>query len=53
VCDLLAKGLLNKQIAAEMGITEKNVQEYRRRAMQKLGLNSVAELARLWERQGK
>lgn len=53
VCDLLAKGLLNKQVAAEMGITEKTVQEYRGRAMQKLGLNSVAELARLWERQGK
>jgi len=53
VCNWVAKGLLNKQIAGEMGITQKTVQDHRGRAMQKLGIQSAAELARLWERLGK
>jgi DNA-binding CsgD family transcriptional regulator len=53
VCDYIAKGLLNKQTAIEMGLAEKTVQEHRARAMRKLGVASVAELARLWERLGK
>lgn len=53
VCNWVAKGLLNKQIAGEMGITQKTVQAHRGRAMHKLGIQSAAELARLWERLGK
>ena len=33
----------------EMGISEKTVQEYRGRALQKLDVKSVAELVKLWE----
>jgi len=37
-------GLLNKQIAYEMVITERTVKFHRRHIMQKLKVNSVAEL---------
>jgi len=42
----VAVGKLNKQIAAELDIVEKTVKVHRGRAMQKLGLRSVAELVR-------
>jgi FixJ family two-component response regulator len=47
VCDLVAAGLLNKQIAAELGIREKTVKWHRAHVMEKLGVGSVAELVRL------
>lgn len=47
VCRLLARGLLNKQIAAELAITESTVQVHRSRALQKLQASSPAELVRL------
>ncbi|HET9703788.1 MAG TPA: response regulator [Vicinamibacterales bacterium] len=50
VCALVVRGLLNKQIAAELGIAEKTVKIHRARVMQKLGVGSVAELSRLIER---
>ena len=40
-------GLLNKQIASEMGIAEKTVKVHRGRAMAKMQCRSVAELVRL------
>ncbi|RYD19883.1 MAG: response regulator transcription factor [Verrucomicrobiaceae bacterium] len=40
-------GLLNKQIAAELGITEKTIKVHRGRVMQKTGVTSVADLVRL------
>lgn len=43
-------GKLNKQIAAELDITEKTVKVHRGRGMQKLGLRSVTDLVRLAER---
>lgn|SRR5690606_34362582 len=43
-------GLLNKQIAANLGISEKTVKVHRARVMRKMGLRSVAQLARLAER---
>jgi FixJ family two-component response regulator len=43
---------LNKQIAAELGTTEKTVKVHRARVMQKLAVGSVAELVRLAERNG-
>lgn len=50
VCALVIEGLLNKQIAAELGATEKTIKVHRARAMQKLQVGSVAELARIAER---
>lgn len=40
-------GRLNKQIAAELGVTEDTVKIHRSRMMQKLGIYSVAGLIRL------
>ena len=45
-------GMLNKQIAAEMQISEETVKIHRGRVMQKLGIVSVAELVRLCEKAG-
>lgn len=47
VCELVARGLLNKQIASELGTSEKTVKVHRGRVMRKLEVNSVAELVRL------
>jgi FixJ family two-component response regulator len=47
VCDLVATGLLNKQIAAELGAAEKTIKCHRGRVMEKLAVGSVAELVRL------
>ena len=47
VIQLVAQGLLNKQIAAELGTVEKTVKVHRSRAMAKMQLTSVAELVRL------
>jgi two-component system, LuxR family, response regulator FixJ len=41
------RGRLNKQIAAELGITEKTVKAHRARVMEKVETRSVAELVRL------
>ena len=43
-------GKLNKQIAYDLGITEKTVKVHRSRVMQKLKVSSVAELVRLTEK---
>ena len=48
----VVRGLLNKQIAAELGISEVTVKVHRRHVMQKLGLRSVAELVRIAARAG-
>jgi FixJ family two-component response regulator len=47
VCELVATGLLNKQIAAQLGTAEKTVKCHRGRVMEKLQVRSVAELVRL------
>jgi len=41
---LVVKGLLNKQIAAELGIVEKTVKVHRARVMQKMHADSLAEM---------
>ena len=46
VCALVACGLLNKRVAARLGTKEKTVKVHRGRVMQKLQLNSLAELVR-------
>ena len=45
-------GMLNKQIAFELDISEETVKIHRGRVMQKLGIVSVAELVRLCEKAG-
>ncbi len=45
-------GKLNKQIAADLGITEATVKMHRARVIAKMKVQSVAELARLTERCG-
>jgi len=45
-------GMLNKQIAAELGISEETVKIHRGRVMQKLGTASTVELVRLCEKAG-
>jgi FixJ family two-component response regulator len=52
VCLRVVRGLLNKQIAGELGIAEKTVKIHRANAMAKLAVGSVAELSRLVERTG-
>ena len=45
----LIRGLLNKQIAVELGTTEKTIKVHRARVMAKLEVGSVAELVHLVE----
>ncbi len=45
-------GMLNKQIAVGLGISEETVKIHRGRVMHKLGMRSVAELVRLCEKAG-
>jgi RNA polymerase sigma factor (sigma-70 family) len=52
VLTYVAAGRLNKQIAAALGTVEQTVKVHRKRAMDKLGVRSVAELVRLTERAG-
>jgi FixJ family two-component response regulator len=47
VLDLVTKGLLNKQIAAELGAAEKTIKIHRGRVMQKMHAGSVAEIVRM------
>jgi len=50
VLGLVVKGLLNKQIAAELGAAERTVKVHRGRVMKKMQVQSVAELVRAVER---
>ena len=52
VMQFVVTGMLNKQIAAELGTAEKTVKVHRGRMMEKLRVTSVAELVRLVERAG-
>jgi FixJ family two-component response regulator len=47
VLPLVASGLLNKQAAAELGITEITLQVHRGKIMKKMGAQSFAELVRM------
>jgi FixJ family two-component response regulator len=44
VMQLVATGLLNKQVGGELGMAEKTVKTHRANVMRKLGITSVAEL---------
>ena len=47
VLGLIVGGKLNKQIANDLGISIKTVEEHRSRVMEKMGASSVAELVQL------
>ncbi|MEG3126185.1 LuxR C-terminal-related transcriptional regulator [Sphingomonas sp. GB1N7] len=47
VLTLVANGLLNKQIAAELGLAEKTVKMHRAILMDRLGLHTTADLIRM------
>jgi len=50
VMALMVAGLLNKQMAGELGASETTVKIHRRHVMEKMGAGSLAELVRMAER---
>jgi len=48
----LIAGLLNKQIAYKLNITERTVKAHRKQIMDKMGIKSIAELVRMTEKIG-
>ena len=44
---LITSGLLNKQVAAELGTTERTVKAHRASVMIKMGAGSLADLVRM------
>src|SRR5262245_57911043 len=50
VFPLVVSGLLNKQAAAELGISEVTLQIHRRNVMQKMAAASLADLVRIAEK---
>lgn len=50
VCIKVSEGLLNKQIAGDLGITEKTIKVHRARVLEKMEARSVAELVRMVDR---
>ena len=49
---LVVDGLMNKQIANKLGVTIATVKAHRGRAMQKMQVDSLAELVRMAEKAG-
>jgi FixJ family two-component response regulator len=52
VFPLVTSGLLNKQIAAELGASEKTIKIHRAQVMQKMKAESLAQLVRMAEKLG-
>src|SRR5262245_295643 len=52
VMDLVVSGLLNKQIAAALGVSEITIKVHRGQVMQKMGAESVADLVRMADKLG-
>ena len=52
VMALVVRGLLNKQIAFELGTVEKTIKVHRARVMKKMQVGSLAELVRVAEKVG-
>jgi FixJ family two-component response regulator len=49
---LVVRGMLNKQVAYDLGITEKTIKVHRAQVMQKMAAQSLADLVRLAEKLG-
>jgi FixJ family two-component response regulator len=52
VFELVVKGKINKQIAEKLGATERTIKAHRHRVMEKMGVQSLAELVSIAERLG-
>ncbi|WP_194402044.1 response regulator transcription factor [Bradyrhizobium sp. CCBAU 53351] len=52
VFDLIVRGWINKQIAHELGTTERTVKAHRQQVMEKMQVHSLAELVSIAERLG-
>jgi FixJ family two-component response regulator len=52
VFDLIVRGRINKQAAHELGTTERTVKAHRQQVMEKMQVNSLAELVSIAERLG-
>jgi FixJ family two-component response regulator len=52
VFDLIVRGRINKQIAYELGTTERTVKAHRHQVMEKMKVRSLAELVSIAERLG-
>ncbi len=50
VMPLIVKGMLNKQVAADLGITEITIKVHRRNIMQKMKAKSLPDLVRMVEK---
>jgi FixJ family two-component response regulator len=45
---MVVSGMLNKQIAAQIGTTDNTVKVHRSRAMEKMQAKSLADLVKIW-----
>jgi len=52
VLALVASGLMNKQVAAQLGLAEITVKIYRGQIMRKMGAKSLADLVRMTDALG-
>jgi FixJ family two-component response regulator len=52
VLELVVTGMLNKQVAGELGAAEKTIKVHRGRIMAKMHANSLVDLARMTEKVG-
>jgi len=52
VFDLVARGKLNKQIVFQLGTRERTIKAHRRQVMEKMKVQSLAELVSIAERLG-
>ncbi len=52
VCALVVSGLLNKEVAWELGVSERTIKVHRGRVVKKMGARSLADLVRMAGRLG-
>jgi FixJ family two-component response regulator len=52
VFDLVVQGKINKQIAGQLGASERTIKAHRHKVMEKMGVQSLAELVSIAERLG-